>query len=347
MQKSTLTAPTRMRQEAAAAKDAVSRQTEQSATALDELADRLQHRPPAFVATCARGSSDHAATFAKYLIESRLGWITASWAPSISSRYLADTSARNALFLAISQSGASPDLVQTAAAAQKQGALVVALINTTDSPLAELADLVIPLNAGVETSVAATKSYIATLSALIHMVARISGDSELLNALDALPHHLDKAWQLDWSAMTEELAEARNLFVIGRGVGLGIAQEAALKLKETCNLHAEAFSAAEVKHGPMAIVDRDFPCLVFSQRDETEESIDEVAALFQSRGARILYAGANANENIRLPVLPGLHPVVAPVAAIQSFYGATEALSRRRGYNPDEPPSLKKVTQTL
>ena len=116
---------------------------------------------------------------------------------------------------------------------------------------------------------AATKSYLASLAALLQLAAYWKQDSSLRAALDLLPDALREAWQCDWSAVTEGLVDATNLFVLGRGLGLGAAQEAALKFKETCSLHAEAYSSAEVKHGPMALVDRGFPVLAFAQPDET------------------------------------------------------------------------------
>jgi glucosamine--fructose-6-phosphate aminotransferase (isomerizing) len=134
--------------------------------------------------------------------------------------------------------------------------------------------------------------------------------------------------------------------VLGRGFGLGIAQEAALKLKETCGLHAEGFSAAEVKHGPMALVRAGFPVLMFTQSDDTRAGIAELAAEFAARGARVLLAGAEARGAATLPTVAA-HPVIEPLLAIQSFYRAVEALARARGLDPDTPPHLNKVTETL
>jgi glucosamine--fructose-6-phosphate aminotransferase (isomerizing) len=173
------------------------------------------------------------------------------------------------LYLVISQSGKSPDLLRNAQAAKAAGARVVALVNVEDSPLAELADTVLPLCAGPEKSVAATKSYLASLAAILHLGAVWHGDAALVATLADLPASLRRAWQADWQAVTDGLVEAHNLFVLGRGLGLAAAQEAALKFKETCGLHAEAYSSAEVKHGPMALVGPGFPVLAFAQPDET------------------------------------------------------------------------------
>jgi glucosamine--fructose-6-phosphate aminotransferase (isomerizing) len=144
----------------------------------------------------------------------------------------------------------------------------------------------------------------------------------------------------------DALRGAVNLFVVARGYGLGVAQEAALKLKETCGLHAEAFSSAEVKHGPMALVREGFPVLMFTQRDDTRAGIEELATEFASRGARVLLAGAEAPGAVSLPTVSA-NPVIEPLLAIQSFYGMANALALARGLDPDRPPHLNKVTETV
>src|SRR4029079_10546030 len=207
-------------------------------------------------------------------------------------------------------------------------------------------DVAIPLHAGAETSVAATKSYIATLSCVVQLVANWAQDFGLSAELVRLPGPLARAWQCDWSGAVDALAHAHNLYVVGRGFGLGIAQEAALKLKETCGLHAEAFSSAEVKHGPMALVRAGFPVLMFTQRDETRVGIQELSAEFASRGARVLIAGAEAASAISLPTI-AVHPVIEPLLTIQSFYRMANELALARGLDPDCPPHLHKVTETV
>jgi len=244
----------RMYREAAQAAAVVREQLQTNAASVARIGELLREMKPRAVVTCARGSSDNAATFAKYLIESHAKVLTSSAAPSLSSLYEAQPDLRGVVFIAISQSGKSPDLLASTEAAKRGGALVIALCNSIDAPLTRLADHVVPLCAGVEMSVAATKSYIASLTAVVHLVASWTADQELLDALEQCPAQLEQAWSLDWTSAVPTLARATNLYVVGRGFGLGIAQEVALKLKETCGLHAEAFSAAEVKHGPMALV---------------------------------------------------------------------------------------------
>ena len=336
---------TDMAREAAQAADAVRRQQAGDGNQMEAIARSLRDRPPPVVLTCARGSSDHAATYAKYLIETLIGIPVSSAAPSTASIYGRIPQAQGALCIAISQSGASPDLLASVRAAKSGGARTLALVNAAASPLADLADHVVPLEAGPERSVAATKSYIASLARIAELVAAWSNDASLNEALAELPDQLQAATELDWSALVDELSDARGLYVIGRGVGLGAAQEAALKLKETCGLHAEAFSSAEVLHGPMAIITEAFPLLVFRQEDATAKGIDDVITTMLDRGARIRVAGKCPDQAISLPTIP-THPALQPIVQIQSFYGAVNALSLRRGFDPDRPPHLKKVTQT-
>jgi glucosamine--fructose-6-phosphate aminotransferase (isomerizing) len=335
-----------MFREAAEAPRVVGAQLERNAAPLAELGARLRAAPPRVVVTCARGSSDHAATFARYLIEAHTPALTSSAAPSLSSLYDAQADMRDVLFLTISQSGQSPDLLAATEQARAGGALTVAICNTPDSPLMKLADVAVPLHAGPETSVAATKSYIATLSCVTQLVASWTGQPDLSAALAKLPVQLERARQCDWSAAVGALVDATNLFVVARGFGLAVAQEAALKLKETCGLHAEAFSSAEIRHGPMALVRAEFPVLMFAQDDETRAGIEQLAAEFAARGARVLLAGARA-RGVR--TLPGVvaHPVIGPILAIQSFYCMANDLSVARGLDPDSPPHLNKVTETV
>ena len=348
MNTASLPAPdqTLMHREAGEAAAVVSHQLSDNASRVKAAAERLRAYRPRAVVTCARGSSDHAATFAKYLIETQLGLITCSAAPSVGSVYQRPQQLDGVLYIAISQSGKSPDLLANVERAKAAGALTLALVNVADSPLAQMADLVLPLQAGQELSVAATKSYIASLSALLHLVTEWADSEALRTELRQLPEALARAWSFDWSDAVKALTPVHNLFVIGRGLGFGIAQEAALKLKETCGLHAEAFSAAEVRHGPMAIVGENFPVLVFAQQDETRESTESLVQEFRQRGARVLVAG-EADLADTLPVVPEAHPVIAPILAIQSFYRMANALAIARGYHPDEPPHLNKVTETV
>jgi glucosamine--fructose-6-phosphate aminotransferase (isomerizing) len=157
---------------------------------------------------------------------------------------------------------------------------------------------------------------------------------------------LADAWRCDWSPLVEHLASARSLYVIGRGPGFAVAQEAALKLKETCGIQAEAFSAAEVRHGPMALIGPRFPLLVFRQSDETADGIDELACDLVARGAPVFVLNGPDSGGTVLPA-PAAHPLIEPVLQIATFYRAANAISLARGLDPDRPPHLSKVTETL
>lgn len=338
-------AATRMYQEAREAPARVADQIAANDAALAGIADALRRFHPRLVLTSARGSSDNAATYARYLMETQLGLITASASPSVTSVYGARQDLSDCLFLVISQSGKSPDLLAAAAAAKKSGAMVLCLVNAEDSPLAALADHVIPLKVGPEVSVAATKSYIGALSAILHLTARWGEDAELLRALAVLPAQLEAAWPLDWRPMVDLLRPAESLFVLGRGLGLGVAQEAALKFKETCGLHAEAFSSAEVRHGPMALLQKKLPVLAFTQNDETRPGLESLAREWADGGVNVLLAGHSVTGVKTLP-LPEAEAAVAPLLFAQAFYRWAAILSVARGYDPDHPPHLKKVTET-
>jgi len=337
---------TGMFQEAASASDAVRAQLERDAAAIARIGAELRRLAPRTVITCARGSSDHAATYAKYLIETRARVLTASAAPSISSVYGVAQDLRGCLFIALSQSGRSPDLLASVAAAKAAGATILALCNSPDAPLIAAADLVIELRAGLEASVAATKSYLATLAALLRMVAAWTQDAALASALDTLPALMDRSWALDWSAALPALEPAVHLYVVGRGLGLGAAQEVALKCKETCGLHAEAFSSAELRHGPYALLGPGFPALLLAQHDATRAGVEDLGAELARRGLCVMMAGAEIPGAIGLPTIDTL-PEIGPVLQVQSAYRLIATLSVRRGFDPDRPAHLRKVTETV
>ncbi len=341
----------RMLIEARQAPDVCEAQLERNATLVREAGRRLRDLAPRFAATLARGSSDQAAGFAKHLLEIHAGIPTLSHAPSVGSLYRASSPHfRGIPLIAISQSGRSPDLIAASEDAQRQGAIVVALVNDTASPLAALADITIPVHAGTESSVAATKSFIATLVALTHLVGEWSGDDALLAALSGIGPRLREAAAQDWSAALPYLIPASDLLVLGRGPTLPIAGEAALKLKETAGLYAEAFSSAEVAHGPMTLVKAGDPVLAFGPGDVSAHGLRERLADFAARGAPVIAAGPAddiAAATIQFPAPAGEHPVIGAIAAIQSFYGLANAVAIARGRDPDRPPHLAKVTRTL
>lgn len=335
-----------MFREAQEASDVVRVQRERNRDTIRRLAERFRSSNPRAVVTLARGSSDHAATFARYLIETRAGVLTSSASPSVGSIYDAMPDLADTAVLTISQSGRSPDLLAAAEQASARGGLLVAMVNDEASPLAAMADVVIPLCAGTERSVAATKSFIASLAATIDLLGAWTRDPAIEAALSGLPSKLSVAWSLDWSAALPVLNEASAMYVVGRGHALGVVQEAALKLKETCGIHAEGFSAAEVRHGPMAVVREGFPVLLLAQDDESLEGVSALATEFAERGARVISAGVPAAPGTNLPVTDS-DPLIAPILQIASFYRLVNSLALGRGLNPDRPNHLTKVTETL
>ncbi|WP_168795693.1 SIS domain-containing protein [Paraburkholderia aromaticivorans] len=313
---------------------------------VEALAAKLAQQPRHVALTVARGSSDHAASYFASLTMSRLGVPVASLPMSVATLQQAPLQVRDQLALAFSQSGKSPDLVGTMDALRKAGALTVAAVNVPGSPLADACEFELPLVAGPELSVAATKSYIAMLSISAQLVAHWQQDAELLAALKTLPEALHAAGKLDWSTAVEELRGVERMIVIGRGLGLAIAQEAALKLKETSGIQAEAFSSAEVRHGPMELIDRDYPLLVFAPRGPEQAGLLQLARDMKTRGARVLLAAPADVPEATLPLATTAHAALDPIAAILSFYVMAAGLAAARGRNPDAPRHLNKVTET-
>ena len=336
----------RMAAEIREAPDAVARQAGGLREPLAELVARLARKPPQVVVTCARGSSAHAATFGKHLIERHLGIPVAAAAPNVATVYGRQLKLQDQLFLAVSQSGRSDDLVEQASVAKAAGALTVALVNAMDSPLARASDIVLPMAAGPELSVAATKTFIASLSALLRLTARWTGDRALDAALDRLPERLAAATALDWSPALDSLTDTISLITIGRGPTLAIAREASLKLKETCNLHAEAFSGAEFMHGPVTLVSDEYPILLFMPSDAAATGLRALADNLRSKGAALYAAEPGDVAPGRLPALAPDHPETDAVCLIQSFYGMAVRLAGLRGIDVDRPRHLKKVTRT-
>ena len=334
----------RMAEELGQAPVAVLDQAQGLAGPVRELAARLKARSPQLVVTCARGSSAHAATFGKHLIERHLGVPVAAMAPNIATVYRRPLCVSGQLFLAISQSGRSDDLVESAIMAKAAGALTAALVNDTESPLAAACDIVLPMAAGPERSVAATKTFVASLAALLRLVASWSDDAVLPAALDRLPDRLRAAMTLDWSAAAAAFAKAPSLIAIGRGPTLAIAREAALKLKEIANLHAEAFSGAEFLHGPVALVSTRYPILMFVSGDEAALGLRRLGADLAGKGAALFVADPDGHGT--LPVLSPDHPETDALWQIQSFYSMMIGLAERLGIDPDRPRHLQKVTRT-
>jgi glucosamine--fructose-6-phosphate aminotransferase (isomerizing) len=316
----------------------------------DELYARLgaalRAAPPAGVVTIARGSSDHAVAHLAYLLTARTGRLVTSLPMSLVTLYHAPLAARGVLALAVSQSGRSPDLVEPVRSLRAGGATTVALVNEVASPLAAAAQWVLPLRAGPERSVAATKSFVASLVAGVRLVGHWCELPGLLEALRTLPEALEEALSQDWSRAVAALTGEERLMVIARGLGLPVAEEAALKLKETCGIQAEAFSAAEARHGPMELIGDGYPLVVFAMRGPAQADLLALAAEMRQRRARVLLAAPADVPDRDLTLSTTGAEELDPVAAIATFYPMVEALARARGRDPDQPRWLQKVTST-
>ncbi|MBN7820657.1 SIS domain-containing protein [Bowmanella sp. Y26] len=327
-----------MAQEAAETPNRVRSQLVDNQEACYQLGQRIRLFDPAFVLMVGRGSSDHAGVFAKYLIEIETGTPVTASAPSVASVYGKELKLKQALVIVISQSGRSPDILAQAKAAKNAGGLVVALVNDTTSPLAELVDFVLPLNAGAEKAVAATKSYLCTLSALLQMVAYWKQDKELIAALEQLPDALQQAIEAPVQLTVDFVRDLKHCVVLGRGFGYAIARELALKLKEVCSVHAEAFSSAEFLHGPVTLVQKKLAVVDLTIEDESVEAHRQQIEEVGRRGAVLCHMNQTSKD---------VHPRLAPLTLLQRFYLDVEQVAQELGYDPDSPVGLNKVTQTL
>lgn len=315
--------------------------------AFDEIAKLVSAAAPSVVTTAARGSSDHAATFFKYLFEISCGIPVASIGPSIASIYGSSLHLKNGVHFTVSQSGASPDIVALQDAAKRGGATTIAVVNVTDSPLAKQADIVIGLNAGPEKSVAATKSFIASVAALSGVTAAISGSRALTSALAELPTALAATSGIDTRAAEDVLFSATSLYTTGRGPAFAIALEAALKAKETAGLHAEAFSLAELMHGPMRLVQPGFPIVAFLPDDAALKNNVQALERLQKLGATTAPFSTTplAGINTRMPSTG--NGLIDPLVSLLCYYRVIEQVTRRKGFDPDKPANLLKVTETM
>jgi len=331
-----------MAREAAEAPESVARFLQRNADALKEIGAHLKRQPPPVIITSARGSSDSAAGYFKYLTEILMGVPCSSMGASVVSVYGATLHLKNGLCLTISQSGKSPDIVALQDAARRAGALTVAVVNVEDSPAAKAADICLPLHAGPELSVAATKSYIVSLVAGAAIVAHWLDRKDLLAAIEALPGQLAMAAKINWPEAVDLAKDAESLYVVGRGPSLPIATETALKLKETCAIHAEAYSIAEVMHGPLELLGDGFPVLAYSPEDDARVSSRDSLDKMRKTGAHILVA-----EEGGLPYARTSNSLLDPISIIQTAYRFVEATAVARGRDPDRPRLLKKVTETV
>lgn len=310
-------------------------------------AKAVRAQNPQFMVSVARGSSDHVATYLKYASELLLGTPIASIGPSIASIYNRKLNLEGSVCLSVSQSGKSPDILQMASMAREGGALSIAMTNHPESPLAQVSSHTLNLHAGPEISVAATKTFVNSAIAGIWLLAECAEDEALLNSILNLPSLLEKAVQMDWPKVRTALGERNSIFCLGRGPACAISNEAALKFKETCQIHAESYSSAEVLHGPVSIVDRGFPVIGLAAQDGAETALGSVADELASKGATVFATCADLTKATPLEAIRSGHALTDPITLIASFYAMVEKVAASRGINPDTPRHLKKVTETV
>ncbi|MGI9506442.1 MAG: SIS domain-containing protein [Geminicoccaceae bacterium] len=340
-------AKSQMRQEIDEIPIAVERLLTKGAESIRTTSSVIRDVDPAFAITVARGSSDHVCTYLKYVSELLLGIPFASVGPSVASLYRARLRLQNSLCLSVSQSGKSPDIIDMAKAARRDGALTVAITNDPNAPLAEASSHVLNLHAGPERSVAATKTFLTSAVAGLLLLAEWRGDRGLIDAIHGLPAALDQATKIDWPAMRDAIGAETSLFTLGRGPAWAMANEAALKFKEVCQIHAESYSSAEVLHGPVSIVDQGFPVLVFAAADAAEDALIGVADGLAEKGARVFVTSVQPRIATAIEPVRTKHPLTDPLVLIVSFYAMVERLAASRGIDPDRPRHLKKVTETV
>ena len=338
----------RMRAETLECADVARRFLRQVAQPLAAEGARLVAGGTHHVEVLARGSSSHAGTLLRYALASHMPFIVSAALPSIASEATPSRPGQGSLLVAISQSGASPDLIAYASARQRAGARTLALVNAPGSPLGQACDVEVLLQAGPELSVAATKSTVAAGLAGLGLVAgycRAMGDARLQSALESLPERIALALQQDWTALAALLPGARAVFIVGRGATLGIAKEIALKISETTGIPALAHSSAEFLHGPLGAVDGRTPVIGLCSDAQHHDSVAQTLARAAARGAATL--GAFSGGGGRLPLPAPLERFSDALLMLPPAYLAIEAAALAMGRNPDAPDGLAKVTRTL
>lgn len=315
-----------------------------TASVTRETARRIGVGQAPLCVLCGRGSSGHAGVFLRYLIETRLRIPVSASAPSVVTAFRTPLKLDGALFIVISQSGRSPDLVAATSAARAGGARTIAIVNETSSPVADAAEFVIPIEAGPEHSVAATKTVIGSMAAGAGLVAELAEDRLMRDALARLPERLQHALSLDWSGMADDIAKASAVFVAARGLGLGSAREIALKISEILRLPSIGLSAAELQHGPRAALSSRTPVLMMRLQDETAGTVDALAKeLCEQKIALHLCGGPSGS----LPWLAADDALTDPITMLVPAYRMIEQAARGCGFDPDRPPRLSKITETF
>jgi glucosamine--fructose-6-phosphate aminotransferase (isomerizing) len=318
---------------------------------VDSIAGRIRATKPRGFVIAARGSSDHAALYAKYLFGRRNRMLVSLAAPSLFTHYESPPGLDGQCVFGISQSGSAPDVIAVIEEAARQGALTVAITNDDESELAKAADLVIPLGAGAEQSVPASKTYTASLLALAMLSQSLDPEPAFEAALTRVPHALEEA--LTREAELDRLAPAFSgprAIVLGRGFNLSTAEEVALKLTETSYVLARAWSVADFEHGPIAVVDAGLPILIVGGGGPTGSGLDEVAQRLGGYGCQVfgLFDGrpGRLDRDAVVSIESGLPEELTPLTLVVLGQLLALHVALLRGLDPDRPRTLHKVTRT-
>ncbi len=316
------------------------------------IAAAIRRRDVRYAVFAARGTSDNAARYAQYLFGALNRLPVALATPSLFSIYGTPPRLADALVLGVSQSGQTPDIVAVVEAGRRDGAVTVAVTNAPESPLARAAEHVLPLGAGEERAVAATKTYTGQLAALALLAAHLAQDEERLAALRRVPRAVEAALSLDdaIARAAQRYAHVTQCVVIGRGYNYATAYEIALKLKELSYVVAEPYSSADFRHGPVALVERGFPVVVVAPRGAVYDDVLALTRKLADRDAELMVISGRdealdlARVPLRLPV--GLPEWLSPFTCIVPGQLLALHATLAKGYDPDHPRGLTKVTKT-
>ena len=317
------------------------------------IARRIRAFNPQHVMIAARGSSDNAARYAQYLLGAHNGLAVGLALPSLYTIYNSPPAVKGALVIGISQSGESPDIAAVIDDARNQGALTLALTNEIDSPLAQAAELCLPLHAGEEKSVAATKTYTTQLFAIAMLSAALDTSPQHWNELLQLPDQIDEAIRLtgNLDQAAALFQDAQRFVVIGRGFNYATAFEIALKIKETSYIIAEPYSSADFRHGPIAMVDAGFPVVLIAPSGQALADVAELVDGLNQLQANVIAITDQpdilAQSRAPLPLPSGVPEWLSPIVSVVPGQFWALALATGRGFDPDRPRGLSKITHTL
>ncbi|MBC8135844.1 MAG: SIS domain-containing protein [Fibrella sp.] len=326
---------------------AIARVLTESLPEVRTLVSAIKSADIRYVALAARGTSDNAAIYAKYLLQILCGIPVMLTAPSVHTLYGGTVNYKNALVIGVSQSGAGEDICEVVSAARKAGALTAAITNTEGSKLAQTAEHLLPCRAGQEYAVAATKTYTTTLAIFALIAAEWSENADFTSGLKHIPEVAESALSVaepTIPALAKTLFHAEKMLTVARGPHFATAIEASLKIAETSGTTTQAFSSADLLHGPIASVAGRTPCLLFAPAGKSAEGMTELATKLAERNARVIHLSPEIGADI--PLVSPSDELLSPIVDILPAQLLAYYLTLARGLDPDNPRGLSKVTIT-